>query len=47
MKNINWPRFLIGLLFLILLAALAKNLIGGVIRKNKASTPTEKQDVLK
>jgi hypothetical protein len=33
MKNINWPRVLIGLLALLLLAALAKNLIGGASRR--------------
>lgn len=38
MKNINWARFLIGLLFLILLGALAKNLIGGVIKKNQRTS---------
>ena len=43
MKNINWPRFFIGLLFLILLAALAKNLIGGVIRKNQRTSATKTQ----
>ena len=43
MKSINWPRFFIGLLFLILLAALAKNLIGGVIKKNQRPSVTEAQ----
>lgn len=33
MKNINWPRVLIGFLALLLLAALAKNLVGGAKRR--------------
>jgi hypothetical protein len=33
MQRITWPRFLIGLLFLLLLAALAKNLVGGASRR--------------
>ncbi|WP_262892751.1 hypothetical protein [Hymenobacter duratus] len=37
MQNINWPRFFIGLLFLILLAALAKNLIGGASRRKHST----------
>jgi hypothetical protein len=38
MKKINWPRVLIGLLVLILLAVLAKNLIGGFNRKSSKAT---------
>lgn len=42
MKKINWPRFLIGLLVLILLSVLAKNLIGGFNRRhNKSTTMTQ------
>ncbi|WP_262908857.1 hypothetical protein [Hymenobacter translucens] len=39
MQGINWPRLLIGLLFLILLVALAKNLLQGVNRP-KRTVPT-------
>ncbi|WP_262904525.1 hypothetical protein [Hymenobacter lucidus] len=41
MKNINWPRFLIGLLFLLLLAALAKNLIGGASRRKHTNPASQ------
>ncbi|WP_262709848.1 hypothetical protein [Hymenobacter metallicola] len=41
MKNINWPRVLIGLLFLLLLAALAKNLVGGLNRRKQLRTTTQ------
>ncbi|PJJ54762.1 hypothetical protein [Hymenobacter chitinivorans] len=41
MKNINWPRVLIGLLFLLLLAALAKNLVGGLNRRKHMSPATQ------
>ncbi|AII52656.1 hypothetical protein [Hymenobacter sp. APR13] len=40
MKKINWPRVLIGLLVLILLAVMAKNLIGGFSRKSSKATTT-------
>lgn len=37
MTKINWPRVLIGLLVLILLAVLAKNLIGGAARRKHST----------
>jgi hypothetical protein len=43
MKKINWPRVLIGLLVLILMAVLAKNLIGGA-RRNKSHPTAQGRD---
>ncbi|WP_262712957.1 hypothetical protein [Hymenobacter elongatus] len=43
MKNINWPRVLIGLLFLLLLFALVKNLVQGVNRRKNMPPTTQSQ----
>ncbi|WP_345073610.1 hypothetical protein [Hymenobacter fastidiosus] len=44
MKNLPWPRILIGLLFLLLLAALAKNLVQGLDRRKNMPVPTHKHN---